>query len=161
MPRAVAEPKQDERYVLALEQARRNLDRQADDLKDIRGRATTILGVAALSITLIGGLALRDKGELRWTSYAALFVFTLVALLALFITFPRTFAFAYDADGMLKWIKEEQASINRMTRQLAIHLQKNYRCNRKAMESMRRLYSFAVVALIIEIALLLLDLRGR
>jgi hypothetical protein len=153
--------KPDARYVLALEQARRNLDRQADFLKEIRGRATALLGFAGVAVTLIFGLALRGNAALGGLSWAALAAFAVLAAMVFIISWPRGVTFIFDAEGILGWAEVDKADIDGMNYQLVRDMHWAYGHNNIVLDRFTNLYSASVIVLVIEVILLVLDLRGR
>jgi hypothetical protein len=78
----------DSTYALAYEEALRGVVQQQAVLTDVRGRAATMLGVASISTSFLGGLALRDQKPIGW-SWLAIGAFVAVGLLTIWILLPR------------------------------------------------------------------------
>jgi hypothetical protein len=74
------------RYTLALDEARRALDRQADEVSSIRARTTAFVSVGGLAAAFVGGLAVRDDASL--TVWAALGAILLALLLGVAVAPP-------------------------------------------------------------------------
>lgn len=156
-------PDEDDRYLLALEEARRAIDTQKEDLKAIRDRTTAIVTVASIAASFIGGLAFRDKSaELGDWSWVAIGLFVLIALITVLIYWPRTFTFTQKPSVIIEdWIEKESPSLARMRRDLAYYLHDQYTANRAVLNWMIVGHQAAVAFLAFEILALLLDLRGR
>jgi hypothetical protein len=155
-------PPDEDKYALALEEARRAVDTQRDDLKGVRDRATAVVTVAGLALSLLAGPALRDPRihPSGWT-IAGVAAFVLLTGVALGILWPRTFIFAQDPQTLVAWAEQQHAQPAEMTRDLALHLKGQYAANRTAIKWMLVGYQVAVALLALEILALLLDLRGR
>ncbi len=149
-------------FAVALEEARRTIDQQKDDLKSLRDRAAGLLAVAGLAASFIGGLPIGSATGQRsgWT-YAGLFAFVLLALVALAMTYPYAFVFSQDAKLIVTWVEEYGASDNEVNRDLALHLMTHFWRNRRALLWVRRGYQVAVGLLMVEILMLILNLEGR
>jgi hypothetical protein len=147
-------------YTVALEEARRTIDAQKDDLKSLRDRATGLLAVAGLAATLIGGLPERGGGLGGW-AYAGIGAFVLLAFVALVMTYPYTLVFSQDAQLIITWVEQYGASNDEVSRDLALHLMTHFWKNRRALHWVRRSYQVAVALLMAEIVMLVIDLRGR
>jgi hypothetical protein len=74
------------RYTLALDEARRALDRQADEVSSIRARTTAFVSVGGLAAAFVGGLAVRNDASL--TLWAALGAILLALLLGVAVAPP-------------------------------------------------------------------------
>ena len=81
-------------YELAL----RSLDQQERELGELRARTNTVLAAAALITSLLGTAAIRESG-LSESAIVALVVFGVTGGVSLFILWPRTIRFAFDARG--------------------------------------------------------------
>jgi hypothetical protein len=93
-------------YSLALEEARRTLDHQRDDLKAIRDRAVAILGIASVSASVAGGLSTTKAGHsgVSGWAYAAGGCLVLVIGVTLLIAWPRNVVFNQNGAKIIKWI---------------------------------------------------------
>ncbi len=64
----------------------------------MRARTNTVLAAAALITSLLGTAAIRESGLSAWAT-VALVVFGVTGAVSLFILWPRTIRFAFDARG--------------------------------------------------------------
>lgn len=149
-------------FAVALEEARRTIDQQKDDLKSLRDRASALLAVAGLSASLIGGLPIGSTTGSRsgWT-FAGVIAFVLLALVTLAMTYPYALVFSQDAKLIVSWVEKYGASHDEVNRDLALHLMTHFWRNRRALRWVRRAYQVAVGLLMAEILMLILDLKGR
>jgi hypothetical protein len=148
------------RYVLALEEARRALDHQAEDVHGMRGRSAALVTVGALSAAFLGGLSARDDAE-SLTAATVVGALSFVGLLAMTVTvlWPRRFHFTQNAQVLVAWV-EHGADLAKMHRDLALHMQRHYRTNDQRLLWFTRFYRIGLIFLVIEIVALLIDLRG-
>jgi hypothetical protein len=75
---------------LAFEEARRAVGDQVGALDNLRGRAGTLLAVASLSTSLLGGIVLQGKAPHEWLSWAAIAAFLGVVAITLVLLLPRS-----------------------------------------------------------------------
>jgi len=151
----------DDRYALALEEARRSLDQQKDDLKAVRDRTAATVGLGGLAATFLGGLALRDEAPLSgWTILGA---GAFVALVILMVLTHRTYTFVFsqDAAEIILWAEHYKAGLAEMQRDLALWLFSQFLKNRRTLSCLWRAYQAAIVTLLVQLLALSLDLRGR
>src|SRR6266568_4263975 len=59
-------------YQLAYDEAKQAVAQQVGALDNLRGRAGTLLAVASLSTSFLGGIVLQDKAPEGWLSWAAI-----------------------------------------------------------------------------------------
>jgi hypothetical protein len=85
---------------IAYEEARRALDKQEADVDALKGRATTILSVAAVVASLLGGKLL-ETHKLGAEGWIAVVFFALTSALTIFILLPRKWMFAQEIDVLL------------------------------------------------------------
>jgi hypothetical protein len=149
------------RYTLALEEARRSMDQQMADLSGVPSRATTLLGVAGLSASFLGGLALSDDAALTRYTWVAIGAFVAVTGVCLAILWPRSFWVSRDPAELVAWAELDDTSSDQMDRDLALWIGKQYDAHANAINWLMWLYCGAVAVLLIEIAALILDLRTR
>jgi hypothetical protein len=111
----------DSTYGLAYEEALRGVVQQQAVLTDIRGRAATMLGAAAVSTSFLGGIALQDQRPTGW-SWVAVGAFVAVGLLTIWILLPRRgWTFRLSARKLIKEYVEcdNPAELPEMYRDLA------------------------------------------
>lgn len=139
-------------YAVALEEARRSLDHQRDDLKAIRDRSIAVLGIASISASVAASLRQPVHGQstvTAWLVLAALCLMTLIVI-TLVIAWPRTVAFNQRGAMLVKWA-EKGKDRPTIERSLAIFMDDQYQRNRVTLDRM-------VWGLRIDIALLALQL---
>jgi hypothetical protein len=144
---AVADDQQETAYQLAYQQAERAITQQAGALDEIRGRAGTLLAVASLATSFLGGLVLGDEAPVGRQSWLAMIVFVVVVALTLHILLPRRgWRFAMSARTLIgDYIEaDDPASVATMYRELALYLERNFDCNEGRMK--RRYVAFAAAS---------------
>lgn len=149
------------KYVLALDEARRGLDRQATDLANLRTRTTSLLGIGGTLVSVLGGLAIREGGDLRCTTYAAILSFVGLALLSVWVLAPRKVTFTHDPQAIVDAIDVPDADADDAVAHLATQMGTQYDENKKVLDRLAQLYTAAASIFVIEVVTLLLDLRGR
>ncbi|MFJ9390258.1 hypothetical protein ACIRON_15640 [Nocardioides sp. NPDC101246] len=149
------------KYALALEEARRGLDRQATDFANLRTRTTSLLGIGGTLVSVLGGLAIRSGGELRCTTYAAILSFVALALLSVWVLAPRKVTFTHDPKAIITAIDVPDAEEDDAVAHLAEQMGTQYDDNKKVLDRLAQLYTIAASVFVIEVFTLLLDLRGR
>lgn len=75
-------------YQLAYDEAKRALTDQASALDALRGRAGTLLAVAALATSFLGGLVFEGGTPKGWAPQVGIFAFIAVVLLSLLVLLP-------------------------------------------------------------------------
>jgi len=152
---------EDDRYGLAVEEARRALDQQKDDLKTVRDRTAAMVGLGGVAAAFLGGLALRDEAPISgWTIIGAS-AFVVLTILMVLTHLTYTFVFSQDAAQIVLWADHFGAGKADMQRNLALWMFEQYLKNRKTMLWLWRAYEAALVFLLIELLALVLDFRGR
>jgi hypothetical protein len=160
-PRSFDTPPEDAgRYSLALAEARRALDHQANDVSGLRTRMTNLVSAGGLAAAFIGGLALRGEAPFTIVTWFGVGAFAALFLVAIWALWPRQLTFVQRADDLVQWA-EEGDPLASMERDVALYTRRHYRSNAKRLDSMTRLYMCALILLLAEILLLLIDLRSR
>jgi hypothetical protein len=123
----------DSTQALAYEEALRGVVQQQSVLTDIRGRAATLLAAASISISFLGGIALRDRkpSGLGWTAVGG---FVAVGLLVIWMLLPRQgWTFRMSARLLIKDYVEAEApaDLPGMYRDLALHLERHFDANQR------------------------------
>jgi hypothetical protein len=86
-------------YDLAYREAVRALDHQYAAVSELRGRASTLLAAASITLSLPGGEALDRSEPLGWVALAS---FVLLGVCMLAIVWPRSdWSFDLDPQGLL------------------------------------------------------------
>ena len=121
----------DSTYSLAYEEALRGVVQQQAVLTDLRGRAATLLGAAAVSTSFLGGIALQEQKPTGW-SWVAIGAFVAVGLLTVWILLPRRgWTFRMSARKLISEYVEcdKPADLPGMYRDLALHLENHFEAN--------------------------------
>lgn len=150
----------DPRDELVLEEARRAVDQQVQDLGDLRARASSLAGYAVLVAGFLGGIALRDGGSVGGWMFAGFVALVGSVLTTVFIQWPRTFTFSLDAEGMDSRIDEDH-TMSQMTRDASLGLAAAQKLNKGTLGVLHLAYSLGLSALVAEVVLLLVDLTRR
>lgn len=150
------------RYQLALEEARRGATQQWADLASMRGYALSVLGVAGLAASFLGGLAIRDGTEVSIFTWCAIVAFVAVAVLCVTVLWPRQFITTENPQVIIKrWVDESSADNQTQSRALALFMAEHYDSNARTLNKLMRFYCAAIIALLIQILCLIVDLIGR
>lgn len=153
--------REDGRFQLALDEARRAMEQQRSDLSGLRDRAGTLLGFAGLASAFLGGLAIRDGAQVGGWTWIAVVTFVFIALAVLVVLWPRKLTLSLASPKLVGWIENDGADLNKMRRDAALWLDDHYAANQRKLDRMYAAYTTAIVLLVIEIVALLLDLKGR
>lgn len=149
------------KYDVALEEARRELARQAGDLASLRDRTVTLLTIGGALATILGGLAIRDDAEMGPFTYAGVGLFCTLALVAVVVMTPRSMNFGQDPSKVIEAIEVEGSTADAVVRHLAEQMNEQYKRNTPKVDGLAYWYTGAVVLFAAEVVALLLDLRGR
>lgn len=153
----------DSTHGLAYEEALRGVVQQQTVLTDVRGRAATLLGVASISTSFLGGISLQDQKPTGW-SWLAVGAFVVVGLLTIWILLPRRgWTFRMSARKLIKdYVEADQpASLPEMYRDLALHLEHHFENNEKRLTHLFWRLRVASALLVGEIVVWLFVLAGR
>jgi hypothetical protein len=153
----------DQRFTLALDEARRAIDQQKVDVDNVRSRSAALLGFAGLAASFVGGLTLRDDVERSRWIFVGVGAFVGIAACAIVIHWPRKLIFAQSSATILDWLdaNETTATMRHLDRDLAEHFAGHYSRNQRKINGMFWAFQIALFLLLIEIVALLIDLRGR
>lgn len=150
----------DPRDQLVLDEARRGIDQQKDDLQGLRNRAGASIGYATVVTSVLTGLSLRDEAGLSVLTWAGLTTFGLAATLAVFVLAPRTLTLVLDAKQMDERIDEGDL-IGTMVRDTSLALHRDYEANHRVLMRLHRAYLLSLLAVLAEVGLLVADLARR
>jgi hypothetical protein len=108
---------------LAYEESRRALEVQKVALNELRTRAGTLLAIAALVTTFLGGEALDATEQIQGPAQTAVYAFIGLAVLTVLILLPWGFRWSLDpCDLVANYVDERpQAKIDEMLRNLALY----------------------------------------
>jgi hypothetical protein len=151
-------------YQLAYEEARRRIGEQVGALDNLRGRAGTLLAVASLSTSFLGGIVLQDKAPEGWLSWSAIGAFVGAVVITLVLLLPRgRWVFGMSANDIIEGYAEGEHPRDLATthRWLAIYLERREDENTSRLDIMHRLFTAASVLLGVEILLWFVALIRR
>ncbi|KHL19557.1 hypothetical protein CLV56_3672 [Mumia flava] len=146
------------RYSIALDEGRRGLDSQIDDLKGTRDRATAFLGVAGVAAAFLGGL--RGDRPLGVATWVAVLAFLLVAAFTVMTLWPREMTVVQRPTTIVGWADDETNSTDDMERDLALHMSGHFDTNERTLDRLHKVTALGAVALLVEVTALVFDL-GR
>jgi hypothetical protein len=147
---------------VAFEEAGRAITQQQQVLDGLRTRAGTLLSMASVSTSFLGGLTL-DKKRLAALTLLALVAFAAVGALTVYILYPRGgWVFGLSAKTLIKNFIDTQPKwqLSAMYRDLALHLENHYDRNARQLVRLFWLFRLASGLLVVEVILWLLVLGG-
>jgi hypothetical protein len=150
-------------YELAYEEARRALDGQERALMAFRTRAGVVLSAAAIVTSVLGGQAISASGftTLSWLAIAA---FAILGFAALCVLWPDdNWQFEAIPNQVIATYIERDDGIDvplhAIHRDLALHMENSYSSNeRRRLRPLRWAFRIAVIALVAEVAIWLIEL---
>jgi hypothetical protein len=147
------------REAVALEESRRGLDKQNDDLSRLRDRSMTLVSAGGVAAGLVVGFRPKDAGITGFT-WAGLVAFVGVAIVAVMIAWPSQWRMNQSAKIITDWVDDQNPSLDAVHRDLAIHLETEYDTYEGWLALLTRAYAGALVLFLAEVALLLIDVRN-
>lgn len=151
-------------YQLAYDEAKQAVAQQVGALDNLRGRAGTLLAVASLSTSFLGGIVLQDKAPEGWLSWAAIGAFLGAVAITLALLLPRPgWLFGTSAKVIIEQYAEGEHPQDLATthRYLALHLEDHEDRNARRLNRRYWLFTAASVLLGGEILLWLVVLIRR
>ena len=144
----------DDLYEVAFGEAVRALSEQRAAIESVRGRAGLLLSAATVTTSFLGARAL-DGGALSAIAWLALASFIAMAAVLLAILWPPRWEFSADARNLIQTYMEapEPAPIERLHRDLALHMHDSYAKNLNGLERLSALFQIASGLLITEVIL--------
>jgi hypothetical protein len=133
-------------YQLAYDEAKQAVAQQVGALDNLRGRAGTLLAVASLSTSFLGGIVLQGKAPHEWLSWAAIGAFLGAVAITLVLLVPRPgWVFGTSAKVIIEDYAEGEhpQDLAATHRRLALYLEGHEDSNAKRL---RRLYWLFVAA---------------
>jgi hypothetical protein len=121
-----------------------------------------MLGVASISTSFLGGLALQDQKPIG-SSWAAIAAFVAVGILTIWILLPRQgWTFRMSARSLIRdYVEAEQpADLSEMYRDLSLHLENHFEENQTRLDRLFWLLRLASILLVVEIVVWLFVLGG-
>ncbi len=151
-------------YQLAYDEAKQAVAQQVGALDNLRGRAGTLLAVASLSTSFLGGIVLQDKAPEGWLSWAAIGAFLGAVAITLVLLMPRRrWVFGNSAKVIIEGYAEGEhpRDLAATHRHLALYLEGNEDKNAKRLDCLYWLFTVASILLGGEILLWLVALIRR
>jgi hypothetical protein len=149
-------------YALAFDEAHRAIDKQADELEQVRGRIGTLFSVAAVVGALPIDAILKRADELGGYGLGALSVagvgLTIIAAAVVKIWWPAETTFKLDPGVIVGSFIEAAPphDIDAIRRELALHVSRHVRANRPRIDERMRWFALASVAFLVEVIALLM-----
>lgn len=150
----------DARDQLVLDEARRGIDQQKEDLQGLRNRAGATVGYATVVASVLAGLSLRNGGEPTGWTWAGLVALGIAAVFSVFVLAPHTFTLVLNVEEMDNRIDAGDA-IGQMLRDTSLALHRDHETNQRVLTLLHRAYVFSLMAVLAEVGLLLTDLARR
>ena len=125
-------PQEDPRYRFVYYEAVRTLDHQEATLDNLRARAGLLLTAPAVATSFLGAAALGETDNTAPWSAIAIVLFVVVGVLCVGLLWPRSnWKWRFRPSELLSDYVEatSPADLNEMYRDLALHLEQNYRDN--------------------------------
>jgi hypothetical protein len=125
----------------------------------LRGRANTLLGVASIANSFLGGIALADTRIGAW-GMVAIGLFLATGILTVAVLFPQDWRFTTDPRKLLQTYLEadDPATLMETRRDLALHMDDDYLDNQRKMNVLWWIYRGASAALVATVVCWLLEL---
>jgi hypothetical protein len=150
-------------YELAYQEGLRAISQQQAVLESLRGRAGTLLAVASIVTSFLGGFALGNDGPAGW-SWLAIGLFLAAAAAVAYILKPRDQWHFRSRPSVIigSYVEDEPpAPLWAMHKQLAEHLEVDFDANEKNMRPLFQALQLANVFLAGEVIVWLVILMGR
>jgi hypothetical protein len=146
-------------HAVAYDQALRAIDQQLEALEQLRGRAGLLVSTAAISASLLGGLALtRDRAaDLTGWGIVGLVLagvaFAWIAVTTVVIWWPGPVFFSLDSVVIIQqWADQKPAATESiLKRDLALYLDRHRAANRDLLEQRLTWFAWALLAFLVEI----------
>lgn len=151
---------------LAYDESVRAISAQSGVLDNLRARAGTLIAVASLVTSFLGGQALAkpaladgvvNRADIGWWAVVAMVLFVSVAAMAIAILWPYTWKFDMDSSTILDWPATEYDDA---LRDLARFHGQNHSANALLLERLFWCLRLGCLFLVLETLSWLIDLRG-
>jgi hypothetical protein len=140
-------------YSLALEEARRALDLQVDQMETVRSRALQVLGGASIAASVFGGLVIRRGEPLQLVlGGLAVAAFVVLAVFGMLVLKSRPVTLAVKPLVLVQWVETPHVTQSWMERKLALELGATYDANLEKIDPMYQNLNWSLVALLVELA---------
>jgi hypothetical protein len=152
---------------LAYDEAVRSIESQEGVVDNLRTRAGTVLAAASLVTSFLGGQVLAQpvlangvvvRPEIETPGWIAIGAFVLLAVLSLWILWPRKWRFETSAEQILKQLEGKTEPLDTIYGQLAAFKDQDRRTNRSKLVWLFRLFQLACLLLVVETVAWIVDL---
>lgn len=145
----------DTRYELVLAEALRAIQNQDGQLDTLRDRAGSLVAVAALVTSFLGGSTVTHRHHLPGVGVAALILFGVCLLLVLAVLWPYSWRLVTSPKKLIsEYIEcEDPLELTGLRRDLALHIWKDYEQNASRLANLWVYLQVALVTLFVEIIL--------
>jgi hypothetical protein len=145
---------------LALDEAIRALNTQADALAGLRTRAGTVLAATALATSFFGGQAFENQEGLGVAGWFAVAAFIVSGSLTILVLFPIDVTFSSGVRDVFALSNDAAEAGGSAEQHLALHLGAQYDENMPHIARWQRLFRAGAVVLLIEVLLWMIELGG-
>jgi hypothetical protein len=131
---------------LIFDLALRSLDQQERELGELRARTNTVIAAAAVITSLLGAATIDREGVSGW-AVVALIVFAGTGALSLFVLWPRTLRFAFDARHTYQELYPLAEDVPQAQLRVAYSARDRYVENKAVIDGLEFAFQAAVVCL--------------
>jgi hypothetical protein len=144
---------------IALREAIRGLEGQAEDLAAVRSHLSAAITAGALAAAFIGGVT-DDHGIFFWIAVGA---FALLALATIRVYWPVDFQYSFNGYQLVQTYVDARypRTVDFMMRELTLHGADNYEDNQEVLNRLWTWQTRALVLFGVEIVALILNLAVR
>lgn len=141
---------------IAYREAMRSLDGQAQDLSSVRGHLSIVVTAAGIAAAFLGAQA-DGHGPAFWVAAVA---FVLIAVLTVLVYRPVDFPWGFGGHQLVAEYVDPvpQPDAEFVMRELAIHAGDDYQINKKTLDRLWKLQSWAFSIFVVEVLALLSNL---
>lgn len=153
----------DPRLALAFDEGKRAIGQQREDLDRLRGRAVTLVSVASLAASVLGGLGLpKSNASIAQLIFFSLGLlsFALLVGLVCWLLKPVVLTFENDASVIAGYVSggEYTYDVDEVYAELARYMAQQFKTNRVVMNCLYEAYQVAIVALGVTVVCLAITL---
>ena len=150
-------------YQLAYDEARRRLDAQERAVDELRTRAGTLISAATIATSFLGARFVDSGGQPGNSVWIAVAAFATCLFLAVLCILPLAkWSFYFGTRKLIGEYIETDSPLSPpdTMRDLALHLEDDYKANEIRLVRLYKLFAVSVAALVVEVAAWLAHLAG-
>ena len=154
----------DPRLRFIWEESLRGVERQIRSLDEVRNRTGVLVMAGSISTAFLASAVLANGGQFRLLTWIGFLAFVVLGLLAAWILRPQSeWKFHRKASELIDdhLRGANQSSMDEIYGGLARQLESDYAHNALKLDRLYRFLEISCIALVVEMAAFLLDLRGR